>query len=76
MSLVSAATQAATSAPKPYAWNVVRALGETGAAFLRRRSGRVHVKICCIASDAEAEATLFVREVRQFNGLGASFFRK
>lgn len=32
----------------------MRALGETGTAFLRHRPGRVHVKICCIASDAEA----------------------
>ncbi|MDQ6635146.1 MAG: phosphoribosylanthranilate isomerase [Gemmatimonadota bacterium] len=33
-------------------------LGNTGAAFLRRRPGTVRVKICCIASDAEADLAI------------------
>ena len=33
-------------------------LGNTGAAFLQRRPGTVRVKICCIASDAEADLAI------------------
>jgi phosphoribosylanthranilate isomerase len=36
----------------------VRAIDDPGAAFLQRRPGKVRVKICCIASDAEADLAI------------------
>ena len=36
----------------------MRGLGDAGAAFLRPRPGAVRVKICCIASDAEASLAI------------------
>ena len=36
----------------------MRGLGDAGAAFLQRRPGAVRVKICCIASDAEADLAI------------------